>query len=129
MRTAPQRKPLYSNNNAPCRGSRGSPRRIPSREQSNAADKSIILTWPRTRRASDLSELRGGKQFFFFFCFVLVFILFFLLILFYFLFFVFVAQKFPPLKVSRLKMDKVQGDNINAAAYGCQCDAQWVESN
>lgn len=126
MRTAPQRRPLYSNNNERNRGSRGSPRRIPSREQSNAADKSIILTWPRTRRATYLSFEVASSSFF---CFVLIFILFFLLILFYFLFFVFVAQKFPPLKVSRLKMDKVQGDNINAAANGCQCDAQWDESN
>lgn len=60
-------------------------------EQSNAADKSIILTWPRTRRATYLSFEVAST---FYFCFYSVFAY---LVLFFVYVSVFASvQKFPP---------------------------------
>lgn len=79
--------------------------RVVVAEQSNAADKSIILTWPRTREERPIWASRWQAVFVF-----LLFLLSYFILCFCFFYFFAVAraQKFPPLKVSRLKMDKVQ---------------------
>lgn len=94
-RLRPQRRPLYSNNNNREGGGAVWKRRVvrdgSPTEQSNAADKSIILTWPRTRRATYLSFEVAST---FCFCFYSVFAY---LVLFFVYVSVFASvQKFPP---------------------------------
>lgn len=120
-----QWRPLHSNNNNNGNSNNGESATVPSSRHRVvvAADKSIILTWPRTRDERPIWASRWQAVFVFL---LLLFLFLFLLILFYslFLFFVFAvarAQKFPPLKVSTgWKWTRSKGDNINAAANGCQ---------
>lgn len=127
-----QWRPLHSNNNNNNINSNSnngesatgptSRHRVVVAEQSNAADKSIILTWPRTREERPIWASRWQAVFVF-----LLFLLSYFILCFCFFYFFAVAraQKFPPLKVSRLKMDKVQKAITSTQLPMVQCGAQW----